>query len=155
MDYLLSQEVGRIADGAVEEVIQRYGFTLAENVVENRAAQAKTVKVYLALRKIAEEKSLDILAVKCWPEFPFEQGVSVPGSSLSTTTASSPLVRDAYGAVTMFIQTSWRRARVFNDIIQIDATTTTCCSGTAVPQLLASRHRRQISWSGPMVCRRK
>ncbi len=116
-------EVERIADEAAEEVIQRYGFTLAENVVENRAALLKTVKVYLALRKIAEEKSLDILAVKCWPEFPFEQGVSVclALSLLNDNGIITACEGDAYGAVTMLIQDLLGEGpEFFNDIIQID-----------------------------------
>ena len=147
--YLLSQGSGTIADEAAEEVIQRYGFTLAENVVENRAV-AEDCEGLSGLAICRGEIS-DILAVKCWPEFPLSRSrVCLALSLLNDNGIITACEGDAYGAVTMLIQDLLAKGPSSSTIsFKLMRTTTTCCSGTAVPQLLASRHRRQISWSAP------
>ena len=61
------------ADGAINDI----AAAIAESVLENRSGLRKSVKVYLALKDLVQENHLDALAIKCWPEFPQEQGFSV------------------------------------------------------------------------------
>lgn len=107
------------ADGAINDI----AAAIAESVLENRSGLRKSVKVYLALKDLVQENHLDALAIKCWPEFPQEQGFSVclSISLLNNAGIVAACEGDVHGAVSMLIQNLLGEGpEFFNDLIHIE-----------------------------------
>ena len=112
-----------ISDEEADETIHEIDASIAEPVLEKRSGLRKSVKVYLALKSVAQEHHLDALAIKCWPEFPQEQGFSVclSISLLNNAGIIAACEADVYGAVSMLIQDLLGDGpEFFNDLIHIE-----------------------------------
>lgn len=117
------KQMDSISDGEADETINDIDAAIAEPVLENRPGLRKSVKVYLALRNLAREHHLDAMAIKCWPEFPQEQGFSVclSISLLNNAGIVAACEGDVHGAVSMLIQDLMGEGpEFFNDLIHIE-----------------------------------
>jgi len=94
----------------------------------NQEALNNTLRVYLALRELADERGLDGLAVRCWPEFFTEMGCAACGamSMLSDGFNGEAFLpcsceADINGTVTQWILQSLSNSPAFGtDMVGVD-----------------------------------
>ncbi len=94
----------------------------------DQAQLAKSMALHLALEGLRDEKALDSIAVRCWPETFTEYGCAVCGPMGMLTEAGTPCAceADVYGALTSLLlkeaagQPSW-----LVDIVDMDPVTDT------------------------------
>lgn len=139
-----------ISDADADGVLVDLGARLDEEAESNRDAVRRSVRVYLALKQLASEHSLDALAVKCWPDFPTHQGIMVclALALLNNDGVVAACEADVYGMLTMLIQNLLGKGpQFFNDLIQIDAASNLALywhCGSAAPSLAANREEMVI-----------
>ena len=85
----------------------------------------KSLRVYTALRKLADDRDLDAVAVRCWPEFFTEYGCAACGPMAMMGQDGTPCAceADAYGTVTNLMMKAFVNEPVFiADLVDIDVT---------------------------------
>lgn len=88
----------------------------------------KSLGVYVALKGLAQERSLDAIAVRCWPEFFTEHGCAACGPMGMMTAERTPCAceADVYGALsTRLLQEIAGEPAWLVDIVDMDALSNT------------------------------
>jgi len=89
----------------------------------------KTLKAYVALKKLAEDKSYAGIAVRCWPEFFTHYGAAACGAMAMMNENFVPCgcEADVYGVITSLVLQMISGEPAFNtDLVDIDPDSDTC-----------------------------
>ncbi|MDI6870184.1 MAG: hypothetical protein QME79_02285 [Bacillota bacterium] len=116
----------RVSEDMVNQVVESDLPVISGMIAGKEDGLRGSVRAYLALKELAREHSLDALAVKCWPEFPTENGMSVclSLSLLNDSGIPTACEADVYGATTMLVLLELTSEPMFfNDLIQVDEET--------------------------------
>lgn len=104
VDYISLQEVFELAKGTGGDTESLLKNMTGLQLVDSEAVQ-KSVSAYFALKEVIASKSLDAVAVECWPEFMADYGGAVcfALSQLNDDKVVAACEADINGAITMQI----------------------------------------------------
>jgi len=130
VQYITLLELINVADRITQEEIDQVlpRFTAIERDKVTYEELIKSIRLYLAFRKLATKYNIDSFAIKCWSEFGEFYGIGVCSclSFLSTDGIICSCEADVYGAVSMIINYLFsNEVPFFCDFIKYDETENT------------------------------
>jgi len=132
MEKVTDQEAERVIGGLLKK-----GCSIGD---ASDSQQKREARIYLSLKKLADQYNFDALAVKCWPELQFSSCLSL--GLLSDEGLPAGCEGDVNGTVTMLILYYFTRRPVFFcDVFHLDrerGSILTYHCGAAAPSLARS-----------------
>lgn len=123
------KEASALPDEIVDPIYERRQKQLGNLHELEQEPLRKTFKVYEGLRKLAEEKGYDGLAVRCWPQFFTDMGCAACGAMGMMNEEGVPCgcEADTYGVLTSLLMQWLSGEAVFNtDLVDINPEEDTC-----------------------------
>ncbi len=104
LDEVFAQ-VRATPDDEIDAVLAELRETLPNLAEMDQAALRRSLATYLTLRRFAQERDLDGLAVRCWPEFFTELGCAACGAMALLSDAQTPCSceADINGTITQLL----------------------------------------------------
>lgn len=135
----LLADAAAIAQPEVDAEVRHFG-QMVNRCTASVDSQQQSARIYLALRRFAEQNRIDGFALKCWPDFQELANVAVCGvvSRLNQEGLVTSCEGDVTGLATMFIQSKLSTSPVFlTDLVNVtrEGTVKLWHCGSAAPAL--------------------